>query len=152
MPCASGRNKLELGNAGRALVLLAQQEVARSREERARERARRRHEEQLRLGEAVAAERRMRRLRAMRSALQEYAAGDFITRVARASLARSTRRKLRLKQSAFLRGFAEESTGCARYPRSLAMSHGHRRPLTAHPPACRLTGLRWRRLLCFSGA
>ena len=56
-------------------------------------------------------EKRARRLNALRTALHEYAAGDFITRVVKGACARFLKRKLKLKASAMLRSVTSDSTG-----------------------------------------
>jgi len=107
------KNKLLVGGLALKLVNLAHAQMEKERERRAAELVRRRQEERLRLGERAAAEKRERRLRALRSALREYAAGDFLTRVMRGALSRMVKRRLKLKQSAFLRNFSADGTGHA---------------------------------------
>ena len=65
------------------------------------------------MGEEEARRVKRRRLVAVKSALREFAAGDFITRVVRGAMARHAKRKMRIKLSAFLRGFSSDETGFA---------------------------------------
>ena len=102
------KNKLQLGAAGNLFHEMAMMQLHQDREERARLRALKRQEEMLRLSEEERTEKRNRNIRALQSALREYAAADFLQRVVRGALSRLAKKKLRLKQSAFLRGFSAD--------------------------------------------
>ena len=65
------------------------------------------------MSEEERTQRRNRYITALKTALRELAAADFLQRVMKGALSRVVRRKLRLKQSAFLRTFSSDSTGHA---------------------------------------